>query len=83
MNDPIQCQKHGESFPESEEWINKREEVMAEIIFAKFEQNPDCMQVLEDTEDMVLYDASYDPFWGINLSLHAKDTIAEKGTGEN
>lgn len=81
--DPSQCQKLGESFPESDEWIAKREEIMTEIIGAKFDQNDICMKILKDTEDATLYDASYDHFWGINLSLHAKDTIEEKGKGQN
>lgn len=81
--DPIQCQKLGESFPESEDWNEKREEVMTAIVCAKFAQNSMCMEVLKDTEDATLYDATYDHYWGINSALHAKDTFEEKGKGQN
>jgi len=67
------------------EWNAKREDVMREILRAKFTQNPELRKKLLETENKVLAEANpRDSFWGIGTS--ATTSIAKnpaKWKGEN
>lgn len=50
-------------------WMAECRPLMVRGLLAKFEQNPDMGQVLLDTEDAVLVEASpFDRIWGVGLS---------------
>jgi len=61
----------------SEEWLVKCFPIMEEGLKAKFEQNPDMLKQLLDTEDSIIAEASpVDPIWGIGLA--AEDPLAQE-----
>lgn len=50
-------------------WESKREDIMFDILFAKFSQNEHLKDALLKTGDRILVEASpYDRIWGIGLS---------------
>lgn len=67
----------------SEEWMQKREGIMADIIRAKFTQNDDMLETLINTGTSNLYEATTDHFWGNGSTLFSKTTQQEAGKGQN
>ena len=58
------------------DWDAVKLDVMEEILRAKFSQNPELLQKLIDTGDMVLMEGNYwhDTYWGVDI---------RSGAGEN
>ena len=65
-------------------WSQVRQPMMHRGIRAKFQQNPDLLQKLIDTDDAILAECSpYDKFWGIGLAVgdpRIQETAKWKGT---
>lgn len=74
--------KIGVEVGESAEWEATSESIMTDIDAAKFQQNGKLEEYLCNTENSPLFEATHDEFWGIGLSIRAKDTIEEKGKGQ-
>lgn len=58
------------------DWENVKDDIMEEVVRAKFSQNPDLLQRLVDTGDMELIEGNrwHDKYWGVDLM---------SGVGEN
>lgn len=82
-SDPFECKKIGVEVGESPEWEASCETVMSDMVTAKFQQNGKLEEYLCNTEDSPLYEATNDKFWIVGLPIHSKDTIDEKGNGQN
>lgn len=51
-----------------EDWSNKRYDYVKELILEKFKQNPDLLQILKSTKDLVLVEGAwYDKVWGVGI----------------
>ncbi len=66
-------------------WLKKRYQVMLDVCYAKFQQNPELKKILLSTGNKIIVEASlYDKIWGVGL--HWKDdAILDKSNwkGEN
>ena len=53
------------------DWEEIKDQVMYEVVKAKFQQNPDLLQQLLDTGDAVLVEGNHhqDCYWGVDLHL--------------
>lgn len=83
LTDAYECKRLGGKDDVSDEWVQKREEIMATIIKEKFVQNDDLADVLLSTGPAMLYEATTDQFWGIGSTLFTKTTHQETGKGIN
>lgn len=81
--DAFAAKKIGDSIEEKETWTEKREQIMIEIVRAKFQQNEDLRQQLIDTGKKTLQEATLDQYWGIGSGLRSKITRESAGKGEN
>lgn len=59
------------------------EEVLQDIILAKFQQNPLLKAQLLQTKDALLQEATTDSFWGIGSRLRSKATRESTAKGKN
>lgn len=69
--DPKLCKSKGRSIEHFDEdvWTQQREEIMWYANYAKFSQNPSLGQMLLNTGNKMLVEASpYDKIWGIGLA---------------
>lgn len=83
LTDPYECKRLAADLETTEEWVQKRDEVMSTIIKEKFTQNDDMRDILLNTGNSVLYEAMTDQYWGIRSTLFAKSTYQETGKGQN
>lgn len=86
-DNPKECKTLGRKVKpfDSALWNEKKFDIVYEGIKAKFEQNSDIKEVLLETGDAVLVEASpFDKIWGIGLgSKKAKGIPPEEWPGEN
>lgn len=82
LTDPYQCKKEGEQHKESKKWQKVCDAEMTKIVVAKFSQNEEIMQVLQESEGP-LYEATTDDYWGTGYSLRSKETVSAKNLGLN
>lgn len=81
--DAFSCKRFGDKVEDSEDWLQIREEVLQDIILAKFQQNPVLRTQLLDTGDATLLEATVDHFWGIGSGIRSKATRESTATGKN
>lgn len=82
-NDPFVCKKVGDQIRESEDWSNRKFDIMTEINRLKFEQNDNLLIQLLATGDSILQEATTSRTWGIGAGLRSKAARTNTGTGEN
>lgn len=80
-----QLGRKGIPYFDSKIWNQKCNDVMLVGLMAKFSQNPELKQVLLDSNEAILVEASpTDKYWGIGLSANHPDTRnPEKWPGHN
>lgn len=83
LTDAYDCKRLAGDLGTSDKWILKRDEVMATIIKEKFTQNDDMRDILLNTGNSNLFEATTDQYWGIGSSLFSKTAHQETGKGEN
>ena len=61
------------------DWDDIRVQVMDDIVFAKFDQNPSLKQRLLDTEDAELVEGNHwgDDFWGVPHGRHGENHLGK------
>lgn len=82
-NDPFICKQIGGSCDDNDKWIKSREQVLTDINKLKFTQNPELLDLLLDTGDSILQEATTGPDWGISASIRSKAARENTGQGEN
>lgn len=75
---PREAKRLADAVPESPEWRAVRDEVMVRVIDAKFDQNPGLADMLLNTGDRPLNEATTNMHFGIGVGLHANE-IRDKG----
>lgn len=83
LDDPFAIKKVGDSIINSPEWLERRDEILEEIMREKFLQNADAGLRLEQTGSKTIHEATTGPHWGINAGLRSKLTRTVTGNGEN
>ncbi len=69
-----------------EQWAEKREWVVDEILYQKFTQNEDLKNILLETGDRIIVEASpYDKVWGIAMGVDKYPEILDQNNwkGQN
>ena len=74
----------GRDITETEDWRERKADVMIEVLLMKFSQNADLKYKLLKTGDKHLYEFTKDRYWGIGLTLTQASLLKEsKGPGQN
>ena len=79
----LEAKKIGDSMRETPEWRLVRDQVMADILRIKFDQNRDLAKELMATGDKKLNEATASPYYGIGAGLHSRQVRDGTHTGEN
>lgn len=58
-----------------QQWGDDLDNILALGLREKFKQNPALLNILRDTQHLVLGEASRDPIWGIGMSLDDQDVL--------
>lgn len=59
-------------------WVSVREEISDKFLFAKFSQDPVLQQILLDTGEKILVEASpFDAIWGIKMGVNEYPQILD------
>jgi len=67
-----------EGFPQRADWYEVRDDVMREVVYAKFTQHPDLKKMLLDTGDDTLVEQSpIDSYWGIGADGKGRNTLGK------
>lgn len=80
---PLEAKRIADMLTETAEWRNERENIMRKAIDYKFDQNPDLGKRLLDTGDTPLNEATSNTFFGIGVSLHAREISDKSYRGQN
>ena len=83
---PYEVKKYGRLINNFDQmvWNNHKYSVMLEGLINKFTQNPELAQMLLNTRDAYLYEASpYDRIWGIGYTTPDAYNIELQNYGEN
>ncbi|XP_055997841.1 riboflavin biosynthesis protein VVA0006-like [Ostrea edulis] len=85
VNSALEAKKLGKEIHSSDEFLSKREEVMEEILKAKYNQVEEYHAVLKKSTPSTIYaEAVYDDFWGTGLNRIGTDhTDHNKWPGKN
>lgn len=62
--DPADAKKWGRKVKLRSNWDQVKYDVMIEVCYAKFSQNPELRDLLLSTGDRVLHEDCPDPWWG-------------------
>ena len=85
--DPARCKKLGRLVKgfDAEKWSEVSYDIMVAVNYAKFSQNGILKNILLETEDKIIVEASpYDKIWGIGLHWEDDDCLdMAKWKGEN
>lgn len=81
----LDAKKLGKDIPNTDEFISKREEIMEEILNAKYSQVDDFRSaVKKGTPSTIFAESVFDDFWGTGLNRTATDhTDYRKWPGKN
>ena len=62
--DPWAVKKLGRAMVLRHDWDNVKFEIMAQVVYAKFDQNEDLKELLLSTGDRPIHEDCKDPWWG-------------------
>lgn len=82
-NDPFVCKQIGDSISDNDKWLECRERTLFDINKLKYTQNPELLDLLIDTGNNILQEATTGPDWGISASIRSKAARENTGQGEN
>ena len=80
---PFKLHDLGKKIKYDQIWNNGKLNVLDELNYLKFSQNPILGQFLLDTGDTTLYEATKDPFYGCGLTLAQRKSINDQSPGKN
>ena len=70
-------------FKSTREWEEKAEQVMREILIAKFQMNRVCLNFLLATGERSLFEGTGDKRWGCGIPLAKAHLITNRNPGRN
>lgn len=77
MINPYNIKKIGESITASKEWKKAEDELMEDLIRAKFEQNPRYRALLEESVHKTYYEMTADRKWAAGIRLTQSMTTVD------
>lgn len=80
---PVSVKKLAKKIQISKEWRAAEENYMAELLMAKFTQNASLAQILLDTGERQIHEATGDRKWGIGCGLSSKALSTEEWRGKD
>ena len=81
--DPYEMRQLGAEAGSSPEWEKKEEEVMFAAMLRKYSRNPELLQKLLNTGNLVLVEATPDTKWGAGASLNSRAMKSGEWKGKN
>ena len=70
-------------FKTTREWEETAEQVMREVLLAKFKRNKPCLSFLLATGERSLYEGTGDKYWGCGIPISKAHLISHKNPGKN
>lgn len=80
---PLEAKRIADSVGETPEWRQVRDAVMERVVLEKFRQNPKLSQLLLDTGDLPLNEATHNDHFGIGVTLLAREIKDKAYRGAN
>ena len=77
------CKSMTRDLKTTREWEEKAEQVMTEILVAKFKRNQPCKSYLLATGDHALFEGTGDKRWGCGIPIAKAQLISFKNPGRN
>ena len=76
--DPYAAKRSTKKMKDNDKWLNSREEIMKDLVAAKFNQNEDLKRKLLATGNKKLFECTEDKFWGCNVPISKAKTLDPK-----
>ena len=70
-------------FKNTKEWEDTSEQVMREVLIAKFTRNKDCKEFLLATGERNLYEGTGDKKWGCGIPISKSNQVSLQNPGRN
>ena len=83
IEDPFRIKSLSRKIVATKEWEEQRDQILYEIIKAKFKQNQSLADALIATQDLILFEATRDSYFGCGLPLSQSHLINKKTPGKN
>ena len=83
INDPFKIKSLARRIVATKEWEEQRDQILYEIIKAKFQQNPNLTETLLSTQNLDIFEATRDSYYGCGLPLSQSAYIDKKCPGKN
>ena len=80
---PLDEKKTGDQIVETPQWRNGREDMMKRIIDLKFDQHTELADMLINTGDLTLHEATSNSYYGIGTTIHSREMRDRSFTGAN
>lgn len=80
---PLEAKRIADSIHETPEWRARRDDVMIRVVGCKFDQNPKLAEMLINTGDIPLNEATHNTYFGIGVPLHAREIREKSYRGAN
>ena len=78
MQDSYQAKRACQNLKETNEWKQKKDKVMKEILDAKFSQNAELKKKIVETKNLVLIEGTTDKYWGSGIPIAKYKSIDHK-----
>lgn len=80
---PVVVKRLSKKIQPSKEWRQVEQDIMAELLMAKFSQNGDLAKVLLQTGEKQLHEATTDRIWAIGCGLSSRALTNEEWKGKD
>lgn len=80
---PLEAKRLASTIQETPEWRQEKYHAMESTLQLKFEQNPELSKKLVNTNDLPLFEATTDSYFGIGAKLHSRLVRDKAYTGSN
>lgn len=80
---PLEAKRIGDQIVETTQWRNGREDMLRTIIDMKFDQHKELTNMLLNTGNLQLHEATTNAFYGIGATLHSRDLRDGRYAGLN
>lgn len=79
----LEAKRIADAIPATADWRNVRDQIMKEVVSAKFDQNPVIAAMLLATGDLPLNEATHNDHYGIGVTILAKEIKDKSYRGSN
>ena len=80
---PLEAKRIADSIQETPEWRKDRDTIMKKVVSDKFDQNPELRDLLLETGDKPLNEATHNDHFGIGVALMAREIRDKSYRGAN